>query len=93
MRVGILGGGQLGAILAESMLHLGATPIVFDPDPDPHAPARCRVPEVIEMKIYGKTHPEQLRKMEHSVVIASTSEDAFVRAESFHFSLKSPREY
>ena len=45
MKVGILGGGQLGAMLAESVLRLGATPIVFDPDPD--APARRRVPEVI----------------------------------------------
>lgn len=45
MRVGILGGGQLGAMLAESVLRLGATPIVFDPDPD--APARRRVPQVI----------------------------------------------
>jgi 5-(carboxyamino)imidazole ribonucleotide synthase len=45
MRVGILGGGQLGTMLAESVMRLGATPIVFDPDPG--APARRRVPEVV----------------------------------------------
>jgi len=45
MRVGILGGGQLGSMLAESVLRLGATPIVYDPDPA--APARRRVPEVV----------------------------------------------
>jgi 5-(carboxyamino)imidazole ribonucleotide synthase len=45
MRVGILGGGQLGTMLAEAILRLGATPVVYDPDPD--APARRRVPEVI----------------------------------------------
>lgn len=46
MKVGILGGGQLGTMLAEAVLRLGATPVVFDPDPD--APARRRVPQVID---------------------------------------------
>lgn len=32
-KVGILGGGQLGAMIAESVLKLGATPVVYDPDP------------------------------------------------------------
>jgi 5-(carboxyamino)imidazole ribonucleotide synthase len=38
-RVGILGGGQLGMLLSQSILRLGAEAIVFDPDPS--APA-CR---------------------------------------------------
>lgn len=46
-------------------------------------------PEVIELNIYGKTHPEQRRKMGHSVVKASTSEAALVRAEAFRLALKS----
>jgi 5-(carboxyamino)imidazole ribonucleotide synthase len=45
VKVGILGGGQLGTMLAEAVLRLGATPVVLDPDPD--APARRRVPEVV----------------------------------------------
>ena len=45
MRVGILGGGQLAAMLAESVLRLGGTPIVYDPDPE--APARRTVPDVV----------------------------------------------
>ena len=40
-RVGILGGGQLGAMLAESLQALGARVRVFDPDPA--APAGARV--------------------------------------------------
>ena len=42
-RVGILGGGQLGAMLAESLRTLGARVRVFDPDPA--APACERVAE------------------------------------------------
>ncbi len=34
MRVGILGGGQLGAMLADAVARLGASPVIFDPDPD-----------------------------------------------------------
>ncbi len=45
MKVGILGGGQLGTLLAEAVMRLGAIPVVFDPDPE--APARRRVPEVV----------------------------------------------
>ncbi len=43
MRVGILGGGQLGAMLANSVARLGARPVIFDPDPE--APARLGVAE------------------------------------------------
>jgi 5-(carboxyamino)imidazole ribonucleotide synthase len=50
-------------------------------------------PEVVEMNIYGKTHAEQRRKMGHSVVMASTSDDALARAEAFRLALKSPRDY
>jgi 5-(carboxyamino)imidazole ribonucleotide synthase len=38
-RVGILGGGQLGMLLSQSILRLGAEAIIYDPDPS--APA-CR---------------------------------------------------
>src|SRR5262249_21412974 len=38
-RVGILGGGQLGMLLSQSIQRLGAEAIIFDPDPS--APA-CR---------------------------------------------------
>jgi 5-(carboxyamino)imidazole ribonucleotide synthase len=38
-RVGILGGGQLGMLLSQSIVRLGAQAIIFDPDPS--APA-CR---------------------------------------------------
>ena len=38
-RIGILGGGQLGLLLAESLIRLGASVSIFDPDVD--APA-CR---------------------------------------------------
>lgn len=40
MRIGILGGGQLGMMLAESLLKLGAEVEVLDPDPDSPALAR-----------------------------------------------------
>ena len=40
-RVGILGGGQLALMLAESLIALGADPAVYEPDPD--APARRRL--------------------------------------------------
>ncbi len=53
MRVGILGGGQLGSMLAEAVLRLGATPIVFDPDPE--APARRSVRDVIAAKFEDRT--------------------------------------
>ncbi len=43
--VGILGGGQLGTMLAESLFALDADVVVYDPHPD--APARRRVPETI----------------------------------------------
>ena len=43
MRVGILGGGQLGAMLADAVARLGATPVIFDPDPE--VAARRRVAE------------------------------------------------
>ena len=39
-RVGILGGGQLALMLAESLVELGADPAIFDPDSE--APARRR---------------------------------------------------
>jgi 5-(carboxyamino)imidazole ribonucleotide synthase len=42
-RVGILGGGQLALMLAESLVRLGADPAIFDPDVD--APARRRYAE------------------------------------------------
>ena len=40
MRVGILGGGQLGVMLSDAVGRLGARPRVYDPDPE--APARRR---------------------------------------------------
>ncbi len=43
-RVGLLGGGQLGLMLAESLHALDAEVHVFDPDPT--APARARLPRV-----------------------------------------------
>ena len=45
MRVGILGGGQLGSMLADAVFRLGATPVVFDPDPE--APARRWMREAV----------------------------------------------
>lgn len=44
-RVGILGGGQLGLMLAEAVQQLDAEARVFDPDPE--APAARRLPHVI----------------------------------------------
>ena len=46
MKVGILGGGQLACMLAEALGRLGAHPRVYDPDPD--APARGRVVDVVQ---------------------------------------------
>ncbi|MCC6644915.1 MAG: 5-(carboxyamino)imidazole ribonucleotide synthase [Polyangiaceae bacterium] len=43
-RVGILGGGQLGMMLAGSLYKLGADVALYDPDP--HAPARRRYAHV-----------------------------------------------
>jgi len=43
-RIGILGGGQLSVMLAESVLPLGADVAVYDPDPA--APARTRLRDV-----------------------------------------------
>jgi 5-(carboxyamino)imidazole ribonucleotide synthase len=40
MRVGILGGGQLGAMLADALGRLGVEPAIYDPDPA--APALLR---------------------------------------------------
>jgi 5-(carboxyamino)imidazole ribonucleotide synthase len=45
MRVGILGGGQLGVMLSDAVGRLGARPRVYDPDPE--APARLRVCDVV----------------------------------------------
>ncbi len=45
MKVGILGGGQLAAMLAEAVARLGACPRVYDPDPN--APARARVADFV----------------------------------------------
>jgi 5-(carboxyamino)imidazole ribonucleotide synthase len=39
-RIGILGGGQLALMLAESLIELGADPAIYEPDAD--APARRR---------------------------------------------------
>src|SRR5580698_5638753 len=39
-KIGILGGGQLGMLLAKSIIKLEAQPWIFDPDPD--APA-CQI--------------------------------------------------
>lgn len=39
-RIGILGGGQLGLMLAESLLHLSAEVTTLDPDPESPAAAR-----------------------------------------------------
>ncbi|MHB2018152.1 MAG: 5-(carboxyamino)imidazole ribonucleotide synthase [Candidatus Xenobia bacterium] len=44
-RVGILGGGQLGAMLLESLYELGAEAVVYDPDAE--APAARRVRNAI----------------------------------------------
>jgi 5-(carboxyamino)imidazole ribonucleotide synthase len=44
-KVGILGGGQLGAMLSDAVARLGALPLVYDPDLD--APARLRVRDVV----------------------------------------------
>lgn len=44
-RVGILGGGQLGTMLAEALLALDADVAVYDPHAD--APARRRVPDFV----------------------------------------------
>lgn len=44
-RVGILGGGQLGLMLAEALQQLDAEVSVFDPDPD--APAARRLPHAV----------------------------------------------
>lgn len=43
--VGILGGGQLGVMLGESLLHLNAEVVVLDPDPE--SPALARLPRVL----------------------------------------------
>jgi 5-(carboxyamino)imidazole ribonucleotide synthase len=43
--VGILGGGQLGAMLADAIARLGARPVLYEPDRD--APARLRVGETV----------------------------------------------
>lgn len=45
MRIGILGGGQLGAMLSEALLRLGETPVVYDPDAD--APAHRKVRDTV----------------------------------------------
>jgi 5-(carboxyamino)imidazole ribonucleotide synthase len=45
VRVGILGGGQLGTMLAEALLDLDADVAVYDPHAD--APARRRVPDFV----------------------------------------------
>ncbi|MBM4357567.1 MAG: ATP-grasp domain-containing protein, partial [Deltaproteobacteria bacterium] len=45
VRVGILGGGQLGMMLAEALLDLDADVAVYDPHAD--APARRRVPDFV----------------------------------------------
>ena len=42
--VGVLGGGQLGVMLGESLLHLNAEVHVLDPDPE--SPALARLPHV-----------------------------------------------
>lgn len=44
-RIGILGGGQLGLMLAEAVSRLGAEPRVLDPDPA--SPCTLRVPATI----------------------------------------------
>ena len=46
MKIGILGGGQLGLMLAESLLHLSAEVTVLDPDPD--SPASLRLAGVVK---------------------------------------------
>ncbi len=43
--VGILGGGQLGVMLGESLLHLNSEVVVLDPDVD--SPALARLPHVL----------------------------------------------
>ena len=43
--VGILGGGQLGVMLGESLLHLNCEVVVLDPDPE--SPALSRLPHVV----------------------------------------------
>lgn len=48
--VGILGGGQLGVMLGESLLHLNCEVVVLDPDPE--SPALSRLPHV-ETAGYG----------------------------------------
>ena len=45
LTVGIIGGGQLGTMLSDAVARLGARPRVYDPDP--RAPAKLRVPEVV----------------------------------------------
>ena len=44
-RIGILGGGQLGLMLSESLFHLGADVTVLEPDPD--APCARRLAGVV----------------------------------------------
>jgi len=41
-KVGILGGGQLGAMLAESVAALGGEPVIYDPDREAPAVKRAR---------------------------------------------------
>ena len=43
-RVGILGGGQLGMLLAQSLARLGCQISIYDPSPD--APA-CRLSDIV----------------------------------------------
>jgi 5-(carboxyamino)imidazole ribonucleotide synthase len=54
--VGILGGGQLGVMLGEALLHLGARVRVLDPDAD--SSARARLPGVLTA---GYDDPAALR--------------------------------
>lgn len=56
--VGILGGGQLGAMLGESLLHLSCEPLVLDPDAE--SPALARLPHV---QTAGYDDPEALKTL------------------------------
>ncbi len=70
-RVGILGGGQLGVMLGESLLHLNCQVVVLDPDPD--SPALTRLPRVITAA-YGDAAALQ-RLFDETEVVTFDSEN------------------
>ena len=56
-RVGVLGGGQLGSLLLESIYRLGGTAAIYDPDKMAHrlsAHAACVQRGLVGQRITGK---------------------------------------